>query len=146
MNLKKKTLLYWKKKKKVFSLKKQDEKEQLSGQSSSVRFWYKAYEKSNTDLLFKENLTKASTPVARKTRSNIAATEVDVKGKKRSVSLGLESTYRLIVTQMKIWLQKNMGNLKKKINNLLNKLRIDEQGILFAKGESIKKLENSFEK
>ena len=39
-----------------------------------------------------------------------------------------------------------MGNLKKKINNLLNKLRIDEQGILFAKGESIKKLENSFEK
>ena len=82
MNLKKKTLLYWKKRK-VFPLKKQDEKEQLTGQSSSIRFWYKAYEKSNTDLLFKENLTKASTPVAPKTRSNIVTTEVDVKGKKR---------------------------------------------------------------
>ena len=32
-----------------------------------------------------------------------------------------------------------MGNLKKKISNLLNKLRIDEQGIPFAKGESVKK-------
>ena len=71
-----------KKMRSIFS-KKRDEKEQLSGQSSSIRFWYKAYEKPNADLLFKENLTKASTPVARRTRSNIAATEVDVKGKKR---------------------------------------------------------------
>ena len=32
-----------------------------------------------------------------------------------------------------------MENLKKKINNLLNKLRLDEQSILFAKGDGINK-------
>ena len=32
-----------------------------------------------------------------------------------------------------------MENLKKKINNLLNKLRLDEQSMLFAKGDGINK-------
>ena len=77
----------WKKKKNIFS-KKQDEKKQLSGQSSSIRCRYEADEKSNADLLFEESLTKASTPVARGARSNITATEVDIKGKKSTVFQG----------------------------------------------------------
>ena len=32
-----------------------------------------------------------------------------------------------------------MGNLEMKINNLLNKLKLDEQSILFAKGNGINK-------
>ena len=76
-----------KKKKNIFS-KKQDEKKQLSGQSSSTRSQYEADEKPNADLLFEESLTKASTPVARRARCNIAATEVDVKGKKSTVFQG----------------------------------------------------------
>ena len=82
MNLKKKTLLY-SKKWKVFFLKNKITKEKLSGQSSSFRSRYEADEKSNTDLFFEENLTKASTPIGRRTSSNIAATEVDAKVKKR---------------------------------------------------------------
>ena len=34
---------------------------------------------------------------------------------------------------------KKMGNLEMKINNLLNKLKLDEQSILFAKGNGINK-------
>ena len=82
MNLKKKALLY-SKKWKVFFLKNKIKKEQLSRQSFSFRSRYEAGEKSNADLFFEENLTKASTPIGRGTRSNIAATEVDVKGKRR---------------------------------------------------------------
>ena len=40
-----------KKMKSIFS-KKQSEKEQLSGQSSSIRSWYEANEKSKADLFF----------------------------------------------------------------------------------------------
>ena len=64
---------------KIIFSKKQDEKEQLRGQSSSIRSRYEADEKSNADLLFEESLTEASTPIARKTGSNIAATEVGQK-------------------------------------------------------------------
>ena len=60
---------------KIIFSKKQDEKEQLRGQSSSIRSRYEADEKSNADLLFEESLTKTSTPFAQKTGSNIAATE-----------------------------------------------------------------------
>ena len=41
--------------------------------------------------------------------------------------------------QMRIQLKKKKENLKKKINNLLNKLRLDEHSILFAKGDGINK-------
>ena len=81
MNLRKKTLLY-SKKWKVFFLKNKITKERLSGQSSSFTSRYEADEKSNAELFFKENLTKSSTPIDRRTRSNIAATEVDAKLKK----------------------------------------------------------------
>ena len=82
MNLRKKTLLY-SKKWKVFFLKNKIIKERLSGQSSSFSSRYEADEKSNAELFFEENVTKSSTPIDRRTRSNIAATEVDAKVKKR---------------------------------------------------------------
>ena len=41
--------------------------------------------------------------------------------------------------QMRIQLKKKVENLKKKINNLLNRLRLDERSILFAKGNGISK-------
>ena len=114
-----------KKMKSIFS-KKQSEKEQLSGQSSSIRSWYEADEKSKADLFFEESLTEASTLIARRTRSNIAVREVDVKGKKSKVFQGLKSRYRMTLIQMRIQLKKNLENLKKKSNNLLNKLRLYE--------------------
>ena len=106
--------------------KKQSEKKQLSGQSSSIRSRYEADEKSKADLFFEESLTKASTLIARRTRSNIAAREVDVKGKKGKVFQGLKSRYLMTLIQMRIQLKKNLENLKKKSNNLLNKLRLYE--------------------
>ena len=39
-------------------MKKLGQKEQLSGQSFSIRPCYEADEKSNADLLFEESLTK----------------------------------------------------------------------------------------
>ena len=114
-----------KKMKNIFP-KKQSEKKQLSGQSSSIRSRYEADEKSKADLFFEESLTKASTLIARRTRSNIAAREVDVKGKKGKVFQGLKSRYRMTLIQMRIQLKKNLENLKKKSNNLLNKLRLYE--------------------
>ena len=101
-----------KKMKSIFS-KKQSEKEQLSGQSSSIRSWYEADEKSKADLFFEESLTEASTLIARRTRSNIAVREVDVKGKKGKVFQGLKSRYRMTLIQMRIQLKKNLENLKK---------------------------------
>ena len=48
----------------------------------------------------------------------------------------------MTLIQRRMLLKKKMENLKKKINNFLNKLRLDEQSILFAKGDGInKKLE-----
>ena len=41
--------------------------------------------------------------------------------------------------QMRIQLKKKVEKLKKKINNLLNRLRLDERSILFAKGDGISK-------
>ena len=114
-----------KKMKNIFP-KKQSEKKQLSGQSSSIRSRYEADEKSKADLFFEESLTKASTLIARRTRSNIAAREVDVKGKKGKVFQGLKSRYLMTLIQMRIQLKKNLENLKKKSNNLLNKLRLYE--------------------
>ena len=114
-----------KKMKNIFP-KKQSEKKQLSGQSSSIRSRYEADEKSKADLFFEESLTKASTLIARRTRSNIAAREVDVKGKKGKVFQGLKSRYLMTLIQMRIQLKKNLENLKKKNNNLLNKLRLYE--------------------
>ena len=114
-----------KKMKNIFP-KKQSEKKQLSGQSSSIRSRYEADEKSKADLFFEESLTKASTLIARRTRSNIAAREVDVKGKKGKVFQGFKSRYLMTLIQMRIQLKKNLENLKKKSNNLLNKLRLYE--------------------
>ena len=114
-----------KKMKNIFP-KKQSEKKQLSGQSSSIRSRYEADEKSKADLFFEESLTEASTLIARRTRSNIAVREVDVKGKKGKVFQGLKSRYRMTLIQMRIQLKKNLENLKKKSNNLLNKLRLYE--------------------
>ena len=114
-----------KKMKNIFP-KKQSEKKQLSGQSSSIRSRYESDEKSKADLFFEESLTKASTLIARRTRSNIAAREVDVKGKKGKVFQGLKSRYLMTLIQMRIQLKKNLENLKKKSNNLLNKLRLYE--------------------
>ena len=71
-----------KKMKSIFS-EKQDEKEKLSGQSSSIRSRHEADKKRNANLLLEESLTKALTPIARRTRSNIAAAKVDIKCKKR---------------------------------------------------------------
>ena len=45
----------------------------------------------------------------------------------------------MTLIQMRILLKKKMENLKKNINNLLNKPRLDEQSILFAKGDGINK-------
>ena len=142
MNLRKKTLLY-SKKWKVFFLKNKITKERLSGQSSSFTSQYEADEKSNAELFFKENLTKSSTPIDRRTRSNIAATEVDAKVNGAAFQ-GLKSRYRMTLIQMR----NKTSNLKKKINSLLNKLRLNEQSILFAEGDgnNNKKLEKYFEK
>ena len=45
----------------------------------------------------------------------------------------------MTLIQMRIQLKKNLENLKKKSNNLLNKLRLYEQSILFSKGDEINK-------
>ena len=48
----------------------------------------------------------------------------------------------MTLIQRRMLFKKKMENLKKKINNFLNNLRLDEQSILFAKGDGInKKLE-----
>ena len=44
---------------------------------------------------------------------------------------GLKSRYRMTLIQMR----NKTSNLKKKINSLLNKLRLNEQSILFAEGD-----------
>ena len=59
------------------------------------------------------------------------------RAKKGTVIQDLKSRYHMTLIQMRILLKKKMENLKKKINNLLNKLRLDEQSILFAKGKGI---------
>ena len=44
---------------------------------------HEADKRSSANLLLEESLTKALTPIARRARPNIAATEIDVKCKER---------------------------------------------------------------